>query len=92
MRTVKRRQARLFDLQVRLDEIQLTLQRHFLLTGVVQRRPQQIAQASDHAIGEVHVSMNKRRDGVERVEKKVRVQLHLEDLQLRLGKLGLELR
>ena len=45
----------------------------------------QIAQPADHPVGGVGLGMNQRRDRVQRVEEKVRVQLRFERLQPRLG-------
>src|SRR5262249_2751284 len=60
--------------------------------GLVQRGPQKVAELGQHAVGQLDVLVDELGDGVEGVEQEVRVQLHLEDLQLGLGQLRLQLR
>src|SRR5688500_9803567 len=74
-------EARLFDLQVLREEIELLLQRHFLHADALQRHAQQIAQARDHRIGGFDVAMHQRRDRVERVEEEVRLHLPLQGME-----------
>ena len=64
----------------------------YLLVHIVERGPQQVAEPGDHAVGQLHILMDQRRNGVERVEQEMRMQLHLQDLQLCLGQFRLQLR
>ena len=59
---------------------------------LVERQAQQVAQPRQHGVGGLDVAVHQRRDGVERVEQEVRVQLALQRLQLRFGEPRLELR
>src|SRR5207237_2414720 len=58
----------------------------------IEREAQKIAQARDHAVGGARVAVDQSGDRVERVEEEVRVQLHLERLQLRAAQLRFKLR
>ena len=84
-------EARLFDLQVLREEIELLLQRHFLHADVLQRHAQQVAQLRDHVVGGIDVAVHQRRDRVERVEQEVRLQLPLQRLELRFDQMRFEL-
>ena len=85
-------EARLFDLEILLQELELFLQRDLGLAAAVERDAQQIAQPADHPIGGLRIAVHQRRDRVQRVEQKVRMELRLERLQLRLDQPRLELR
>ena len=74
------------------EEVELGLERDLLLADVLERQAQQVAQAHQRAIGGLDVAVHQRRDGVERVEEEVRVELLLERLQLRFDQPRLELR
>jgi len=80
------------DIQVALGEGELALQRHFGLVGLIQRGPQQFAQARNHAPHAPRIAFHQRRYGVQRVEQEVRVQLHAQCRQPRIGQLRLQLR
>ncbi len=56
----------------------------------MQRLPEELAQAQDHAFRRARVARHERRDGVQRVEQEVRLELELEGLKLRLRELDLE--
>src|ERR1700730_7626456 len=58
----------------------------------VQSKPQQIAQLREHDIGGLHVFVHYRRNRIQRVEEKMRLQLKTQILQLRFGKLRLQVR
>ena len=85
-------EARLLDLEVLLQELQLLLQRDAGRAGAIERQAQQIAQAADHAIGGVGIRVHERRDRVQRVEQEMRLQLGLERAQPRLDQTRFELR
>src|SRR5260221_1383727 len=79
------------DVQVAAQELQLLLQSDLLVIGIVERKPQEISQPRHHPVGRFHVRMQQRRNRVQRVEQKVRMQLHFEGAELGLRKLRLEL-
>src|SRR5262249_21377796 len=91
-----RRQAVLktqpLDLQVAFQKLQLLLQGRLLLAGISQCHSEKFSQAGDHLVGGLHVFAHQRRDRMERVEKKMRVELHLQRSELRLRQLRLQLR
>src|SRR5262249_43164825 len=87
-----RPQARLFDFEIGLNEVEFLLERDVLAIRAVERGAQQIAEPGNHPVGHFDVLVKERRNGVERVEKKMRMQLHLQNLKLGLGELRLELR
>src|SRR5207302_7673442 len=59
--------------------------------GQVEAAAQELAQAGQHAVGQLDVPVHQGGDGLQGVEQEVRVQLGLEHLQLGLRQLGLEL-
>ena len=73
------------------EELELRLERHFLLADALEREPQEIAQPHQRAIGRFHVAVHQRGDRVQRVEEKVRMELLLQRPELRFGELGFEL-
>src|SRR5262249_21089937 len=84
------------DLQVTFQKLQLLLQRRLLLTGISQSHSQKFSQAGDHLVGGLDVFAHQRRDRMQRVEEKMRAELHLQGRKLRLRQLcfqprGLEL-
>ena len=85
-------EARLLDLEVLGQEVELLLERHFLHADASQREAQQVAEPRQHRVGGVDVAVHQRRDGVQRVEQEMRLQLPLQRLQLRLDQPRLELR
>src|SRR5262249_52933771 len=84
--------ACLFNLKVTLREFNLLLERDLLRSGGVESHPQQFAQAHQHAVGRRHVLLHQHRNGVERVEEKVRLKLRLQVLQFGLSETALQLR
>ena len=78
-------QARLLDLEVGLEKGELLAQRHLLRLLVLEGGAQEVAEAGDHSPGGLRFGGDERRDRVQRVEEEVRLQLHLERLQPRLG-------
>src|SRR5258708_1850367 len=79
------------DVQVAAQKLQLLLQRDLLVIGIVERKPQEISQSRHHPVGRFHVRMQQRRNRVQSVEQKVRMQLHFEGAELGLRELRLEL-
>src|SRR2546423_1832996 len=84
--------ACLLDQQITFEHLQLLLERYFLHADVLQREPQQVAQARDQAVGLLDIPVHERRDGMQSVEQEMRVKLHLEHLQLRLRQPRFQLR
>ena len=66
--------------------------RHLLRPCALERESQQVTQSTDHAIGGFDLALlHERRDGVQRVEQEVRLQLHAQHLELRLREPRFEL-
>src|SRR6266852_1133899 len=83
----------LLDVEVVPQELQFLLQRHLLRTRTIEHPPQEIAEPCQHADGEgILTGTNELADGVQRIEQKVRLELHLERFQPCLGEVGFELR
>ena len=81
----------LLDLQVGGEELQLLAERDDLVARLLQRESQQMSQPRDQAVGVVGVIVRQLGDGVKSIEQEMRLQLHLEHLQLGAGQLGFEL-
>ena len=79
---------RLLDLQVAFEEREFLPQGHLLAFGLFQADAQKFAQARYDSIGVIGIFMNQSGDGVQRVEQKVRVELHAQHLQTRAHQLG----
>ena len=73
------------DFEIALEEGEFLLQTHLLRFAQIERSPKQFAEARDDAIGGFRVIVDQGGYRVERVEQKVRVQLHPQRLQLSLG-------
>ena len=71
-------ETRLLDFEVLRQEIELRLQRAFVAAQILQRHPQQIAEAHQRPIGRVDVSVHQRGNRVERVEQEMRLKLMLQ--------------
>jgi len=80
-----------FDLQVLAEEVELGAERDFLFAEPLEREPQQVAQTHERPIGGVHVAVHQRRNGVQRVEQKVRMQLLVKGLELCLHEPGFQM-
>ena len=78
-------EARLLDLGVAFEEIDFFTQGDLLRVRALERMAQQVAKSHEHFICGFHVLVHERGDGVERVEKEMRVKLHLQRLQSRFG-------
>ena len=77
----------LLNFEVATHEFHFFLERDQLLLRMIESQAQKIAEAGDHAAGFRRIFEDERRDRVERVEKEMRVQLHLEGAELRLREL-----
>ena len=80
-----------FDLEVLAEKVELGVERDFLFAEPLEREPQQVAEPHQRAIGGVDVAVHQRGDRVQRVEEKMRMQLLLQRLELRLHEPGLQL-
>jgi hypothetical protein len=85
-------ESRLLDLEILAEELELLLEPHFVAADLLEREAEQIAQARERAVGLLDVLVHQRRDGVQRVEEEVRVELLLQRRELRFDQPGLELR
>ena len=85
-------QARLLDLEVEADVLELGLQRHEPGRVVVEREAEDVAELDDRPRGRAGLGADEGQDRRERVEEKRRMETELERLELRLDELALELR
>ena len=85
-------EPRLLYLEIAVEQLELAMKRHLLHAASRQRLAQEVAQAGDHPIGGVGIFMDELRHGVKRVEQKVGMELHLEELEACFGQTCLELR
>jgi hypothetical protein len=83
--------ADLLDLDVHSQEIGLLSQWHHLMTGVIEREAQEAAQAGDHLVCGLRLRVNQFGNRIQGVEQKVRLQLHLQYLQMGLRESCLKL-
>src|SRR5204862_6260904 len=81
----------LLDLEVTANELELFVERDFLIEIAVERQAEKLAESREHCIGGFDVAVHQRRDRVQRVEKEMRLELHLERLQLRARELRREM-
>ena len=79
------------DGEVMAEEVELVVERDLRLVRPVERDAEQARQVGDDLAGRPDVAVHQRRDGVERVEEEVGVQLHPERLEPGPGQLALEL-
>ena len=84
------REALLHDVRVQLQQLQFLAQRSHVARARLQARAQQVGESRQQPIGALHVDLHERRDGVERVEQEVRLQLRLELRELRFGQVLLQ--
>src|SRR5690606_27367467 len=79
------------DLEIAPEDFKLALERYLLSAGRVESQSQQLAQARNHPPRRLDILLHQRRDRVQGVEEKMRMELHLERDELRLGQLRVEL-
>jgi hypothetical protein len=82
--------ARLLNLEIRVDELELLAKRDIARPREHGGHAQQVTQARDHAIGARRIHVNELRDDVKGVEQKMRIELRPEDLELRPRELRLQ--
>src|ERR1051326_8029851 len=81
-------EAHLLDFEVFIEVLHLAFQRDLLNAGTIEGEPQKIAEPRDHAVGALHITIHERGDGVQRVEEKMRLKLHLENLDRKSTRLN----
>ena len=81
----------LHELQVVACDLQFFLQRDFVGAGRTERETEKIAELREHGVGGMNVFVHDGGNGVERVEKKVRLNLKAEVFELGLREFGLQL-
>ena len=79
-------ETNLLDREVVVEKSQFLRQWNFLPVPRIERQAKQIAQMLDHSARQPRIALDVRRDGVERVEEKMRVKLHAQRIQARLRK------
>ena len=79
------------DREIVIGQRQLIAQGDLVLASMLERQSQEITQPRQHAVGGFDVSMHQRRDTVQRVEEKMRVNLRPQRFQLRLGQTRTEI-
>jgi hypothetical protein len=75
--------------KVTTEKIEFATQGNFLFVGGVEGGSQQFAEVSEHVVRSGGVAVNEGRDGVERVEEEMRIELHLECGETGLREAGL---
>ena len=85
-------EAHLLNGQVALKELEFLAERNLLPIDIAQRHAQKVTQQRRHLLRGFAVGHLQGGDGVQRVEKEVRVKLHLERGQVGVGQLRLQLR
>src|SRR5262245_5108286 len=80
-------EAHSLDVQIEPQKFQFLPEGRQLLAAVLQRQTQKVSEPRHHLIGGVNILMKQSRDRIERIEQEVRLQLHLQRLQLSLGQL-----
>ena len=83
-------EANSLNIQISLSKVQFPFQRSQVLALILKAHSQQVTQARDHRVRCVHVSQHQRRDGVQGIEQKVRLQLALQSQQFGVTKVGLQ--
>jgi hypothetical protein len=81
----------LLDFQIHPEKVDLLPQRDYLMARVVQRETQQPAQAGDHQVGRIRLGVNQLGHGVQGIEEEMRLQLHLEHLEVSTRQPSLQL-
>ncbi len=73
-------ESRPLNVDVAIEQRQFLRQRHAIDESGLQRLAQQMTEAADHPLGGVRLLVHQLRNGVERVEEKMRLQLHAQHL------------
>jgi hypothetical protein len=80
------------DLEVSPKQVELLAERDLLFRRALDGVSEELAQSRDHAPHAARVAFHQRRDRVQRIEEKVRVELHAQGVEPRFGELCTELR
>src|SRR5581483_11718813 len=72
--------------------IELLTERDLLVRRTLDSVSQELAQPRDHAPNAAWIPLHERRDGVQGIEEKMRIQLHAERVEARFGELRSKLR
>lgn len=75
-------ETELLDLEVTTQKFELLLQGDFADVSSFQRQPEELAESRNHPAGPFRVLGDQHHDAIERVKQEMRLQLHLENLQL----------
>src|SRR5262245_47489361 len=85
-------ESHLLDRQIQFEVFQLATERDLLLVDVFEYAAQKIAQPRQHLLRLFALLLaNQHHDGIQGVEQKMRLQLHFERAQLRVGQLAFQL-
>src|SRR5208282_567496 len=79
-------ETNILDRDVVVEKSEFLCQRNLLFVPRIERQAKQIAQVLDHGASQPGMTLDLRRDGVQRIEKEMRVKLHAKCIQPRLGK------
>ncbi len=85
-------ESRALNIDVAIEQRQFLRQRHAIDEPGVQRLTQQMTEAADHPLSGGRLLVHQLRDGIERVEQEMWLQLHAQHLQSRLREQRFELR
>ncbi len=85
-----RSEARAHDVRVELEQLYLLAQRGELSRAGLKAGAQQVRELCEQRVGASDVDMHQRRDGIQRVEQEMWLQLCLELRELRLGEMSLQ--
>jgi len=86
---MRRFSAKLLDGDVVVEKGEFLGKRNLLPVPRVERQAKQIAQVLNHGARQPGIALHLRRDGVERIKEKMRVQLHAQRVQVCFGKAAL---
>jgi hypothetical protein len=77
------------DVEIPVDEIELTRERHHRIRRRIECFAQQIRETDEHPMRGLGICQRKRRRGMKRIEEEVRLELHPQRAELRARELGL---
>src|SRR5215510_7211476 len=80
------------DLEITVQKLDFLLKCDFHRAGILECQSQEVAETRNHLAGGFSVSAQQRGDGMQGIEEKVRMNLHLQRFQLRLHQLSAKLR
>lgn len=83
-------EAELLNVAVEFEEAHLLAQRGFLLGGLAEGKPEEVAEGDEHFLGGAGVLTEQGGDGIECVEEKMGLELGLEGVEAGPGEVGFE--